>query len=118
MKGEGIFERISNEQSKKLVPDIEKEIEISKTSSEEVSKKESTNYMPSELKSTNYGTARGVAGIMSFLGWVSVILGVVAVLMGFSGSRSFGGMGVASIFPGTGLVVSGMLLVSTAQITR
>jgi len=71
---------------------------------------------------SDYKTARGIASLISFLGWVSVAIGVILALTIFIGLSSQR-YGVAesifiSLLPSIGLVISGLFLVAAGQVTR
>lgn len=69
---------------------------------------------------TEYGVAKGVSSVTSFIGWGLVILGVfvgLSPLMEGSQSR-YGGISWLAVLPGVGTAVSGFLLIMGAQVTK
>jgi hypothetical protein len=65
-----------------------------------------------ELK-TKYGTARGVASFIEFVGWLVVIIGV---FVGFLGGSS--NAGLVGILIGAAVAFSGLMLIASAQVVR
>lgn len=63
----------------------------------------------------DYGTTRGVAAFVSFIGWCVVVVGVIIVVIGFAG---MGRAGVIALGPGIGIAVGGLLLVVQGQLLR
>lgn len=76
---------------------------------------EKTSSTPSK---SEYGVARGMCSLFSFIGWALVVIGVVIAFVGLSGGNRYGGVSVAAILPGIGTIVSGFLTVMGAQVTR
>jgi len=76
---------------------------------------------PRKLRS-HYQTARGVAYIVEFLGWMAVVAGVLIAILGASaGSRDPFNPGLAVLMataPGLATVFSGLVMVALAQVTR
>lgn len=70
-------------------------------------------------KST-YGTARFISLVVSFLGWLVVIAGIVGIFVGLeTGSKMLrGDASILAILPGIGVILSGLFLVIAGQITR
>lgn len=70
--------------------------------------------------SSDYSTARSISIIISFIGWIAVIAGVIIVLVGLNQGVKYGsGMGVfIVVLPGLGASISGLFLVVAGQITR
>jgi hypothetical protein len=69
----------------------------------------STGYTPT------YNTARGIAQLVSAIGWFAVGIGGLVLLAGMSQGR---GGALMSIVPALGAMLGGFLLVSTGQLTR
>ena len=67
-----------------------------------------------------YKTARSVFGFAEFCGWAIVVVGVIAVLVGFGGGSAFGRSEAAILgaIPGLFLVIVGLLAVVFVQIGR
>ena len=63
----------------------------------------------------DYGTAVAISSIISFLGWVAVLIGAIAVIAAF-GSFRYGG--ILALLPALGIIVAGLFLVVSGQITR
>lgn len=72
------------------------------------------------LSESPYGLTRIVAMVVSFFGWLLVLLGLIATVMGLAdGANSR--MGVVTflkVLPGLGTAVGGFLLVMGAQVTK
>lgn len=61
----------------------------------------------------DFGTARFVAGLIELLGWVAVVGGLIAVVLGFD-ERD----GMPLIVGGVGVVVAGIFQVAGAQLIK
>lgn len=70
--------------------------------------------------STEYGLARSMCSAVMFIGWVFIALGVVSTfVLFFTGLNSeYGGLSLLSILPGIGIIVTGLFLIVTAQVTK
>lgn len=72
--------------------------------------------------STQYKTARIILSISGFIGWVSLIVGVIFLL--FAIGKSLSELGMVRVFllsvvgAGLGLTLSGLLLIMFSQLTR
>lgn len=69
-----------------------------------------------DLYTSTYRTARIIATIISFAGWLAVAFGVLAFLVARSGEA--GAAGFVLLPTSLGLIIGGLLLVGTGQITR
>ncbi|WP_139163814.1 hypothetical protein [Desulfoluna spongiiphila] len=82
----------------------------------EILQSDSHESMSNTIES-NYGTALSISALMSTIGWLIVVIGLVAIVIGFSeGSRS--GVSFIAALPGIGMSISGFFLVACAQVTR
>ena len=62
----------------------------------------------------SYGTARLVLGIAAIVGWVVIVVGLIALVSSFLGKGAPNWM---VIMPGIVMVASGLVLVATSQVS-
>jgi hypothetical protein len=68
---------------------------------------------------STYGTARGIAQFVSFVGWIVVgISGLVLIVILAKSTESRGNFALMGLLPALGGVISGLLLVMAGQLTR
>ena len=67
---------------------------------------------------TDYGVARGVCSLVSFLGWLLVFGGVIVALTAIGGSSRYGSVSLIAMLPGLGTAVSGFMMIMGSQVTR
>ncbi len=69
---------------------------------------------------TDYGTARGIAGFVGLIGWLLVAGGAIAALfaVGTAMDNRYGSISLIAVLPALSAVISGLLLVMGAQMTR
>jgi len=70
--------------------------------------------------SSDYGTARIVAKVVSLLGWVVVVAGIVGIAYGVRKGLLYGGRDAVliAVTPGMATVMMGIVMVVMGQITR
>jgi hypothetical protein len=64
-----------------------------------------------QSQSSKYSTARGVAAFIGFLGWITVLGGILSMV--YAASQGLGGLGVLL---GIGVIIAGFLQVMGAQL--
>lgn len=76
---------------------------------------------PRQLRS-QYKTARAIAYILAFLGWVAVVVGIIVAIVGANTVLRYSdGPAITVLWamaPGLGTAWSGLLMVAFAQVTR
>src|SRR5262249_50711923 len=65
-----------------------------------------------------YGTARGVAGFLSAVGWLEVAGGAVVALISLGMMRELGPFGLLGLVPGIMLAAFGLLQVASGQMAQ
>ena len=70
--------------------------------------------------SSDYGTARIIAKVVSFLGWIVVVAGIVGIVYGVRKGLLYGGRDAVliAVTPGMATVMMGIVMVVMGQITR
>ena len=75
-----------------------------------------------ELYKSNYGIAQFVVGILSFIGWETILVGVMLVLIGFGSSSKYYELSfiqhIGFISPGFITMVSGLFSIAASQIVK
>lgn len=69
-------------------------------------------------RQSEYPIARGVASFISFIGGLAVLGGIIAVISVFVSSKNTYGFSFLALLPAIGTIVTGLLMVAGAQITR
>ena len=64
---------------------------------------------------SNYNTARTMSDILSVIGWIMVVVGVLGALILASQGYSFN---VLAMLPGLAIAISGLFMVVAAQVTK
>ena len=64
---------------------------------------------------SNYNTARTMSDILSVIGWIMVVVGVLGALILASQGHSFN---VLAMLPGLAIAISGLFMVVAAQVTK
>ncbi len=70
---------------------------------------------PVTTEHDDYVTTRAISSFIAFLGWLTVIAGGIAIFTAFSNFR-YGG--ILALLPSLGIMVAGLFLVTSGQITR
>lgn len=65
-----------------------------------------------------YGTGRAVASIVSLIGWIVVVVGLVATLVGFSTMQQAGPFAMLGVFMGVLIAAVGLLQVAAGHGVR
>ena len=76
-----------------------------------INKKEAT--IVADSSTSDYATTKAVSQIISFLGWLVVIGGVITIFAGIGYGKS-----LVLMLPGLGASISGLFLIVAGQITR
>lgn len=76
---------------------------------------------PRQLRS-QYRTARAIAYILAFLGWIAVVVGIIIAIVGAGAVLQYSDVPAITLLwtmaPGLGTAWSGLLMVALAQVTR
>jgi len=64
---------------------------------------------------SHYNTARTISDILSVIGWIMVVVGVLGALILASQGHSFN---VLAMLPGLAIAISGLFMVVAAQVTK
>jgi hypothetical protein len=117
-------EKVALKSLTKIINDYpdSKEAELARAMRYKITHKEKTAAASTSTSTapytSDYGTARGIAQVISVIGWIVVAVGSLAAIAGLSGSNQFGGVSLLAVLPGLGIAVSGLLLVVAGQVTR
>lgn len=84
----------------------------------------SSSIAPPELRGSDYQarhdyqTTSGISSFVIFVGWMLVIGAVIGAVVALEGSSRFGGFSLLAITPMIGVLVGGLFLIMSGQITR
>ncbi len=77
-----------------------------------------TSVATSQSNATHYATARITTAIIQFVGWATLVIGIVVLLASFGEATRYGRFVIVALLPGLGICMSGLLIVSVTQIAN